>query len=102
MKISPTKSETRGTRNAARRLVKVAPPNKAIAPTGAKFQGCGSTRAIAAKTIMATSRRLRACNQRGMPGAGSLLVFIHFLLEDASRIREQDHRNRTSLVDLFR
>src|SRR5712692_11124204 len=51
MKRSPAKRASREIRNARRRSRTNAPENSAIAPTGVKFQGCGSMRTAAASRI---------------------------------------------------
>ena len=46
---------TSGTSSAQRRAAKWAPPNRAMASTGEKFGGCGSSRVSAASTISPAS-----------------------------------------------
>ncbi len=76
-----------GTMNAQRREAKKAPPNSAMASTGEKFGGCGSTRVSAATTIRPASTRGPGANTEVELGESETGRFIVAGLEKVRPFR---------------
>src|SRR5713226_6308332 len=75
MNASPANNARSGNASAIQRLRNTAPENRAIAPTGARFQGCGAMRSAAARQIIARADAV-------FKSASSLMLnFMVFLLK---------------------